>query len=53
MLFFAAALIPPIYAIVLGLNAMMLGTYTPMYGLLKMVPPFFYFRAPSRFIVWT
>ncbi len=30
---------------------MMLGTYTPLYGLLKKVPPFFYFRAPCRFIL--
>ncbi len=39
------------YFLLLFSLVMMLGTYTPLYGLLKNIPPFFYFRAPCRFIL--
>jgi len=30
---------------------LMMGDYTPLYGLVQKVPPFSYFRAPSRFLL--
>jgi hypothetical protein len=39
------------YVLLLFSLVMMLGDFTPLYGLFKQIPPFYFFRAPCRFIL--